>query len=207
VKLALVDIETESNDPAQLVGSELLIHHVTMMAETSPEVSSIATLGANGAKARFGAAYMRAICSHAGVGFTETQIDEDVLAIDGKVEFAVGDARVQIKCTGQFRINGGETASWPTEDGWWSKWHASKVPVYFIIVMVDPDDQLLWLEHRDDGTLYRTAAFWVRVDQMPVGPSVTVPKTQRLTASTLPEWGADLEACFRPQSSEVANAS
>ena len=169
---------------------------VVMTAETSPEAAPIATLGANGAKARFGAAYLRTICSHAGVGFMETTIDEDVLAIDGKIEFAMGDARVQIKCTGQFRIDGGTTASWPAEEAWWLKWHRSKVPVYFVIVMVDPDDQPQWLEHRNDGTLCRTAAFWVRVDQMVEGPSITVPKVQRLTADTLAGWAADVNACF-----------
>jgi hypothetical protein len=99
-----------------------------MTADTSPEATPIATLGVNGAKARFGAAYLRTIFSHAGVGFMETTIDEDVLAIDGKIEFAMGDARVQVKCTGQFRIDGGTTASWPAEETWWIKWHRSKVP-------------------------------------------------------------------------------
>jgi Domain of unknown function (DUF4365) len=200
----LVGIEKDANSLARLARKSSLIHHVTMPAETSPEVSSIATLGKNGAKARFGVAYLRAICSHAAVGFTETGTDEDVLAIDGKVEFAAGPARVQVKCTGQFRIDGGDTASWPAEDSWWDKWHRSKIPVYFIIVMVDPDDQLQWLEHRENGTFLRTAAFWVRVDRMTAAPSVTVPKSQRLTAGTLSEWAAEVDACFSPQ--EVGGA-
>jgi hypothetical protein len=192
----LVGIEAESNGPPRLACRHYVIHDVIMMHGASPEVGSIATLGTNGAKARFGAAYLRAICSHAGVGFTETTIDEDVLAIDGKIEFAVGDARVQVKCTGQFRIHGGETASWPAEAAWWAKWHKSRVPVYFVIVMVDPDDQRRWLEHLGNGTLCRTAAFWVRVDQMIESRSVTVPKSQRLTADTLAEWAADVDASF-----------
>lgn len=162
----------------------------------SSSIGPISTLTPNGCKARFGAAYVRAICSHAGVGFTETSIDEDVLAVDGKVELAEADVRVQIKCTGQFRIAGGSTASWQAEDSWWQKWQNSKTPVYFVLVLVDPDDQLQWLEHRDDGTLHRAAAFWVRVDTMPADVSVTVPKSQRLSASTLTEWSSDLLACF-----------
>jgi hypothetical protein len=158
----------------------------------------IATLSPNGAKARFGVAYLRSVCSQAGVGFTETSIDEDVLAIDGKVEFEIAEARVQVKCTGKFRINGGETASWPADPGWWRKWHVSKVPVYFVLLIVDPDDQHSWLNHQFDGTLHRAAAFWVRVDHMAEGASITVPKRQRLTADTLREWAADVDACFDP---------
>lgn len=165
----------------------------------------IPTLSTRGSKARFGVAYLRAICSHAGVGFTETSIDEDVLAIDGKIEFDIAEARVQVKCTGQFRIKGGETASWPTESSWWQKWRKSKIPVYFILLVVDPDRQPQWLDHRDDGTLYRAAAFWVRVDRMSEGTSIKVPKEQRLTAETLSEWAADVGACFMGQDKETAD--
>src|SRR5687768_16882211 len=106
-----------------------------MATPSQPAPISIATLSANGSKARFGVAYVRAVCSQAGVGFKETSIDEDVLAIDGEIDFAVAAARVQIKCTGQFRINGGgDTATWPAEPAWWTKWHRSKVPVYFVVV-------------------------------------------------------------------------
>lgn len=179
-----------------------------MAAKTSPEVTPpISTLGPNGAKARFGAAYLHAVCSQAGVGLDEVTIDEDVLAIDAKIAFAIGDARVQIKCSGQFRINGGETASWPAEPGWWNKWHRSKVPVYFIIVMVDPDDQTQWLQHSDHGTFSGTAAFWVRVDRLPETSSITVPKEQRLTADTLLLWRDELDACFISQDIGEAYAS
>lgn len=168
------------------------------MPESERPAPSIATLTANGAKARFGVAYLRAVCSHAGVGFTEVSVDEDVLAIDGMINFSLAEVRVQVKCTGQFRINGGGTATWPAEDGWWEKWHRSGVPADFVLVVLDPDDQAAWLHHHDEGTLHRAAAFWVRVDNMSVGPGITVPKTQRLTADTLRQWAEDVEECFRP---------
>jgi hypothetical protein len=66
------------------------------MDESGAASRPIATLTPNGAKARFGVAYLRAICSHAGVGFTETSADEDVLAIDGSIEFELGSVRVQV---------------------------------------------------------------------------------------------------------------
>lgn len=167
-----------------------------MAAQTPPTADIVTSLGSNGAKARFGVAYLRAICSHAGVGFTETSIDEDVLAIDGKVEFPAAPANIQVKCTGRFRIKGGKTASWPAEQGWWSKWKTSKLPVYFVLLMVDPDVQVKWLNHSDEGTLLRAAAFWVRVDGMSEASSIVVPKAQRLTADTLHSWAAEVEACF-----------
>jgi hypothetical protein len=185
----------------KLASARTLGENMRMTAETGAGAGTvgIGTLTAKGAKARFGAAYVRAICSHASVGFDETSIDEDVLAVDGMVNFAIGPARVQIKCTGQFRINGGSTATWPAEAQWFEKWHKSKIPVYFVIVMVDPDDQTVWLEHLADATLGRAAAFWVRVDRMSERASITVPRTQRLTAATLTEWSADVDAAFGNQ--------
>lgn len=168
------------------------------MDESGAASRPIATLTPNGAKARFGVAYLRAICSHAAVGFAETSIDEDVLAVDGSIEFDLGIVRVQVKCTSQFRINGGKTATWQAEPAWWEKWHRSGLPVYLVVVVIDPDDQAAWLHHHNEGTLHRAAAFWVRVDNMSVSPGITVPKSQRLTADTLQEWATDLENCFRP---------
>lgn len=167
-----------------------------MAVDTGPAPRSIGTLSSNGSKSRFGAAYVRAICSQAGVGFQETSPDEDVLAVDGTVDFAVSPVRVQIKCTGRFRISGGKTATWQAEESWLGNWHQSKIPVYFVLVVVDPDDQLAWLEHQDDGTLHRAAAFWVRVDQLPDVSRIVVPKNQRLTVDTLPLWDAEVDACF-----------
>ncbi len=174
----------------------LLDQDVSVVLDASSETEHIGTLGPNGAKARFGAAYLRAVCSHAGVGFDETSPDEDVLAVDGNVEFAVGSARVQIKCTGQFRINGGETATWPSEIGWINKWSKSKTPVYFVLVVVDPDEQPAWLEHLDDGTMHRAAAYWVRVNGLPPEAKIVIPKVQRFTADTLKIWAAEVDACY-----------
>ncbi|MDT8913729.1 DUF4365 domain-containing protein [Amycolatopsis sp. PS_44_ISF1] len=155
-----------------------------------------ATLGANRAKSRFGVAYVRAVCSQAGVGFDETSPDEDVLAVDGSVEFEFAPARVQVKCTGQFRIKGGTTATWPVDGTWRRRWKRSGVPVYFVLVIVDPDEPASWLHHQDTATLHRAAAFWVRVDAIEEEQNIVVPKTQRFTADTLRVWAADVEASF-----------
>ncbi|MBR7829262.1 DUF4365 domain-containing protein [Actinospica sp. MGRD01-02] len=151
-----------------------------------------ATLSATAAKGRFGVAYMRAVCSQAGVGFDETEPDGDVLAVDGTIWFAEGPVRVQLKCTGQFRIDGGTTASWEAKPEWREKWNRCLVPVYFVIVMLDPDEQAAWLRHHDTGTHLTAAAFWVRVNQTSESGSVTVPKSQRLHAETLTLWRDDV---------------
>lgn len=157
-----------------------------------------ATLSPTTAKSRFGVAYMRAICSQAGIGFAETSPDEDVLAIDGEVQFDIASARVQVKCTGQFRINHGKTASWPVTPEWRDKWTNCCVPVYFVLVIVDPDVQDRWLDHHDDSTLHRAAAFWTRVDTMSKTLKLAVPKSQRLTAKTLTTWADDVSKIFAP---------
>lgn len=169
---------------------------VSMVSGVSRTWNGVATLDANRAKSRFGVAYVRAVCSQAGVGFQETSPDEDVLAVDGSVDFEIACARVQVKCTGQFKIKGGSTATWPVEESWRLRWTRSRLPVYFVLVIVDPDDQMSWLHHHDEATLHRAAAFWVRVDTLPEGKSIVVPKAQRLTSDTLRLWANDIEASF-----------
>lgn len=160
--------------------------------------NTVATLDANGSKSRFGVAYLRSVCSQAGVGFDETSADEDTLAVDGNIQFAAGPAAVQVKCTGKFKIDSGPTATWPAEIAWREKWNKKKVPIYFVLVILDPDVQTAWLKHHADGTLLNAAAFWVRVNQLASDTAVIVPKSQRLTAETLERWAADVDACFGP---------
>jgi Domain of unknown function (DUF4365) len=157
----------------------------------SMEGFQIATLSPTAAKGRFGVAYFRSVCGQAGVGFNETSADEDALAVDGTIEFSEGGARVQIKCTGQFRISGGSTATWQAEPEWRAKWKASLVPVYFVIVMLDPDKQETWLDHQETGTFQSAAAFWVRVNHLSETGGVTVPKSQRLSVDTFTLWRND----------------
>lgn len=131
----------------------------------------ISTLEANRAKSRFGVAYVRAVCAQAGLGFLETSPDEDVLAIDCLVWVATAPVMVQVKCTSQFKINGGRTATWPVELAWREKWQKCALPVYFVLVVVD-EQQMRWMDHHADGTVHRAAAFWVRVNQLPEVPAI-----------------------------------
>ena len=59
----------------------------------------------NGRRARYGAAYVRALCAHAGAKFSENDPDEDIQAIDGTIDFARMPVRVQIKCTSGRKVS------------------------------------------------------------------------------------------------------
>jgi hypothetical protein len=161
------------------------------------EEPSIATLSDNGAKGRIGVSYVRSIISQAGVGFTETPPDEDVLAVDGTVDFIVASARIQVKCSSRFKI-AGSSASWHSELHWRERWKESGVPVYFVLVILDYDERPRWVEHHASGTNHKAAAFWVRVNQLEEGQSINIPKTQRLTIATLNIWAQEVESCFFP---------
>lgn len=158
---------------------------------------SVATLTPNGCKARYGVSYVRAVCSQAGVPFNETSPDEDVLAVDGQVFFDIANVSVQVKCSSQYKISG-RSATWPAEVEWRDKWGKSKIPVYFILVILDFDNQGDWLTHDGSGTFHRSAAFWTRVDGMSGGTGINVPKNQRLTVDTFSQWASELDACFAP---------
>ncbi|MEU7725177.1 DUF4365 domain-containing protein [Streptomyces sp. NPDC040724] len=155
----------------------------------------MATLSPNGAKGRFGVSYVRSIVSQAGVGFTETSPDEDVLAVDGSVDFAIASARIQVKCSSRFSISG-SSATWHSELHWRERWSACALPVYFVLVIMDFDDRAEWIRHDDRGTRQTAAAFWVRVNQLGEDQKIHVPKTQRLTAESLNLWAKEVEECF-----------
>lgn len=171
---------------------------VTEVASGS-QPPSIATLTPNGSKGRFGVAYLRMIASQAGIGLNETSPDEDVLAIDCDLCFAIANVRVQVKCSSQFQITG-RSASWSADSSWCGKWKQSLLPVYFVLVILDSETQEQWVEHHDYGTLQRAAAFWVRVNQLDDdAASISIPKSQRLSIDTFHIWENELLACFSGQ--------
>ncbi|MFD9842741.1 DUF4365 domain-containing protein [[Kitasatospora] papulosa] len=154
-------------------------------------------LGDKACKARYGVAHVRAIFSQAGCGFKETSPDEDAMAVDGDVDFLSASARVQVKCSSQFKI-AGKGATWPAEVHWRERWNAAKVPVYFILVILDRSNRFEWINHHSAGTDHVAAAFWTRVDKIGPTENVVVPKSQRLTVATLGDWEREVEACFSP---------
>lgn len=168
----------------------------TPTVASQPARPSSATLSETTAKSRFGVTYFKALCAQAHVGFNETPTDEDVLALDGIIPFEEATVSVQIKCTSQFSLRGTTTATWPADIAWRDKWAKAKLPVYFVLVIVDKDYRM-WLDHSaHQHTLSRAAAFWVRIDPLSRAENITVPRSQRLTADTFQEWWSDVLACF-----------
>lgn len=161
----------------------------------NPTTPSYASLGDKGRKARYGVSYVRNVCAQAGVPFWEIEPDSDVLAVDCQAEFPESPVRIQVKCTSGKKIQG-RSASWKLEEGWVRKWEASKIPVYFVLVIV-PQKWETWLDHDPKGTYHATGAFWRRVDfGVALKSQLKIDKANRLTMQTLPIWHQDLVSVF-----------
>lgn len=140
----------------------------------------------NGRRARYGAAFLRTLCAHAGASFSETSVDEDIMAIDGTVDFARMPIRVQIKCTSKFSVRGTKFTL-PLEPTWVKKWAASQTPVFVVVVKV-PGDISRWLDYDPSFTRHNTVAFGRRFDAMNDGRSMTFSSADRITGESIYEW-------------------
>ena len=171
-----------------------------MSSTPSPNMSgSYATMSDEGRKARYGLAYLRSICSQAGVGMTENSPDEDVLAVDCTVDFDEAGVRVQVKCTSQWTI-AGRSLSFPVKQEWVRRWEKNFFPVYLVVVLVkDPPDG--WLRHDSEGTFHATVAFWTRLwPSQADRAAVDVPKNQRFSMESISHWHDDLLELVSPRS-------
>lgn len=140
----------------------------------------------NTRRARYGAAYVRSLCAHAGAGFNETSIDEDVQAVDATVDFARLPVRVQIKCTSQFKVGNGKLTL-ELEPGWVDKWTESDTTVFVVVVKV-PAHVPSWVEHDDAVTRHNTVAFGRRFEPGVHTKSMTFTATDKLTSDTIYKW-------------------
>lgn len=140
----------------------------------------------NGRRARYGAAYVRALCAHAGAAFNETSVDEDIMAIDGSVDFARMPVRVQIKCTSQFSVSGSRLTL-QLEPSWVSKWITSDTPVFVVVVKV-PSDIPGWLHYDAAFTRHNTVAFGRRFIAATDLTSMMFTSSHRLTSESIYEW-------------------
>lgn len=150
-------------------------------------------LDPNRRKSRYGVSYLRAVCSQAGVPMDETSPDEDIHAVDCKLNYPEIPVPVQVKCSSRHEL-GGPDAFVDVTPEWAQKWRQQVVAVRLVLVVV-PDDSTMWLEHPDDGTWHATAAFWAEVSGDEVG-RLHIPKAQRLTAQTLDAWHAEVLTQF-----------
>jgi len=140
----------------------------------------------NGRRGRYGVAYVRTLCAHAGVGFIETSPDEDIDAIDATLKFGRASAEVQVKCTGIFKVGTG-AATLPLEPAWVAKWASTYHPVFVVLVKV-PTLIPEWIESKPTSTNHRTVAFAKRFDRTLHTTSMKFSKADQLTAETLYDW-------------------
>ena len=158
-------------------------------------VTWLGPLSANGSKARYGAAYLRALSAQAGYGFKETSIDEDVLAVDCTLEVPATDIRIQVKCTDQ-PWNKSLRIGYQVSPHWAQAWSQNLHTVYFVVVrLATTHGQSTWVHHGDDeATLHRAAAYWTGIDPNNVPNRVYVDKDNRLSADTFEQWEQSLLA-------------
>lgn len=151
-------------------------------------------LSLSGAKSRYSLAFLFSVCAQAGATVIEVRQDEDVHALDAKVDLQIQDVGVQLKCTEApnktrhgIRID--------LEEGWIARWRLRLTPVYVVGVVV-PSCKTQWIEHHDEATHHRTLAYWQKFDPRSEAKSILLPYTNRLTAETLTEWRTDLNDDF-----------
>ncbi|WP_133833163.1 DUF4365 domain-containing protein [Arthrobacter sp. JUb115] len=154
------------------------------------------TFSNNTRKGRYGVAYFQNVCAQFGVGFDPTSPDEDVLAIDGTVQFAELPVRIQIKCTKK-RFNSNHQLTWPIDNQWKRKWEQNFGPAYFVVVQVPNDTPERWIGYEGkESTLLHATAYWTRIETANIGSSIAVNRSSRLTSKTLALWNQDLVNSF-----------
>lgn len=149
-------------------------------------------------KARYGVAYLKNVCAQFGVPMQETSPDEDIGAVDAWISFQAAEVRVQVKCTSRTFTQNDPHLTIPLKPDWIQTWRASRIPVYLLAVHV-PNNPADWMSYDSEHkTLHHTAAYWERVDSLPVehGSSVFIPRTNRFTPETIRDWNQDLIASF-----------
>lgn len=147
------------------------------------------TLDLPAAVGRFAVAYVRKVCAQAHIGFIETAPGEDVLAIDGVIQYPKVDVRVQIKGSTQPSLAPQTgTLSFAIESKWREKWARNGSPTYFIYVLMEREINS-WFEYEQTNTLAGAYALWTRIDNLSeMATHVEFDRTQRFTADTVGAW-------------------
>lgn len=177
----------------------------TVAAEMPPSrllTSANPNFSDNGRRGRYGVAFLRSLAAHAGVGCMENSPDEDVDAVDVSLQFARASLRVQVKCTGTFKVGPGQ-ATLQLEPGWVEKWSASFEPVYVVLVKV-PSVVSDWIEGQPTSTVHKTVAFGKLFDPVAHSTSVQFTKADLLTTEMLYDWRDELYARHEESREEAA---
>ena len=152
------------------------------------------TLNLSDAVGRYAMAYVRKVCAQAHVGFSETSPGEDVLAIDGRIEYYTVDVRIQVK--GSTKYSTHKTAGLirvAVKDEWRRKWRKNGQPTYFIFVLMERQ-VAKWFEYFPGTTMAGAVAYWARIDNLPKSAThIVVDRRHRFTKATVRGWGKDIQ--------------
>jgi len=155
------------------------------------------TLDLSAAVGRYAVAYVRKVCAQAHIGFVETSAGEDVIAVDGLIQYPSADLRVQIKgSTGpSLQVQNGQL-SFAVEEAWRKKWRRNGLPTYFIYVLME-HDIAAWFAYNPSDTLAGAYALWARVDDLADDAThVFFDRADRFTAETVGAWFQDLNVGY-----------
>jgi hypothetical protein len=148
-------------------------------------------LDVSNAIGRLGVAYVRKVCAHAHIGFTETSPQEDVLGLDGHVDYDAGTVRLQVKATTRWAVAGSrETLRLTLDSGWAEKWSRQKTPAFLVAVLLGRDVSS-WVTYDIGETRVAACALWVRIDGTPADAThIDLHRGQRFTVETINDWGS-----------------
>lgn len=152
------------------------------------------TMGDGSRKSRYSLAFMGALCAQAGIRMQETRQDEDVDAVDMSVEYPEAPVRVQLKCSSTKTMHG-DYETIDLRDHWITSWKTSGIPVFLVLVVVDPSCRD-WIEEQPVQTLHRAHAYWAQFDPSSIRKSVRIYSANRVTVGTLLEWRNITRAAF-----------
>ncbi|PND54435.1 hypothetical protein CRM90_27945 [Mycobacterium sp. ENV421] len=144
------------------------------------------SIGSEDRIGRLGVMYVRSLLAQAGVIHNEIPGGEDYLAVDIAAVFPVGTVTVQVK-TGTATPNQDGSISVSTTPEWRAKWANTQTPVFLVYVRLEKTPPPDWLQHEDLSTVLHARALWLRVNNLSA-PTVKLPSSNRLTASTFDKW-------------------
>src|SRR6185437_10576688 len=149
----------------------------------------------NKKKEQFNVAYVNALAAQAGLNNARTDVDDDSvdLYLVGKgYEGQIRNPHIQLqlKCTSTDLITGSLLKFPLSRKNYDDLRGANVLCPRYLVVLVVPADETMWIEHQQEGMSLRNACYWVSIRHHPDSSNATtvtvdVPLSQRLTANEL----------------------
>ena len=154
-----------------------------------------AMMDRNKKKEQFNVAYINALAAQAGLNTARADVDDDsvdLLVIGRGFEGSLRNPQIQLqlKCTSQDLISGSQLKFPLSRKNYDDLRGENLVCPRYLVVLVVPSDELMWIEHHSDGMSLRNACYWVSIRHHPDSSNaatvtIEVPLSQRLTTDEL----------------------